>query len=115
MTSRLQTGSIVMPTAVVCPNCRARFEVASELAADEPIRCGQCVHTFLRRDSLSAGIQAGPAPLTVTPIDEDEPLPERPRRPIAPPVFPLATLLWIALGVLFLLLAISVGFNVWVL
>ena len=106
-----------MPTAVVCPNCRTRFEIASELAADEPIRCAKCMHTFLRTDSAAAGFQAGPAPITVTPIDDDDERerPSRPpRRPIPPPMFPMATLLWLAIGILFLLLVISVGFNAWV-
>ncbi len=106
-----------MPSTVVCPNCRARFEIASDLAADAPIRCKKCVHTFLRGDADSAGIQAGPAPLTVTPSSDDDrrdEAPRPPRRPTARPPISMVSFLWIALGVVLLLLVISLGFNVWV-
>src|SRR5437762_945768 len=70
MPSRQQTGVIAMPTALVCPNCRTNFEIASDSTAAEPVRCGKCMHTFLRSDAV--GFQAGPAPITVTPIDDDD-------------------------------------------
>ena len=106
-----------MSIAVICPRCQTHFGITDDLA-DEPVSCPKCTNVFLRE--RSAGIQAGTPPKAPKAIparndrDDDEPMP--PSRPHAPPrvPFPTVPLLIITCGILFLLLALSVGFNLWI-
>lgn len=106
-----------MSIAVTCPRCQTPFGITDDLV-DEPVCCPKCTNVFSRGGS--AGIHAGSppkAPKTASAKNghaDDEPMP--PSRPHAPPrvPFPTAPLLILLCGILFLLLALSVGFNLWV-
>jgi len=104
-----------MALLVSCPNCQARFDIADDLA-DQPVRCHQCMHVFERvgARSPSVGIQARP-PSAVTMAQEDR-IPEQARRrmPSPRPAFPWYALYLVVIGLLFFLLVVSVGFNVWI-
>jgi hypothetical protein len=108
-----------MTIAVECPECQDRYEVPDQ-AADQLIRCRrcQCPIDAKRREPQSEGIQTNPTPVLGSPSrqrqHDDNAEPERPRRhpkPRSP--FPWTALLIVVIGVLFFLLAFSVGFNVW--
>jgi hypothetical protein len=96
-----------MSTVVQCPRCHADIDITPDLA-DQPIRCA-CGHTFAPH---AAAIRAG-APRRKA-DDYDEPAPS-PRRPTARAAFPWGPIAIVTIGILFLLLAFSVGFNVWIL
>lgn len=106
-----------MSIAVICPRCQTTFPISDDLA-DGPVCCSKCANVFQR--SASAGIQAGAPPSASKSApprndrDDDEPMP--PSRPHASPrvPFPTVSLLILVCGVLFLLLVLSVGFNIWV-
>jgi uncharacterized protein HemX len=106
-----------MSIAVICPRCQTHFGITDDLA-DEPVCCPKCANVFSRGGS--AGIQAGTPPSAPktgsarNDREDDEPMP--PSRPHAPPrvPFPTVPLLILVCGILFLLLALSVGFNLWV-
>ena len=97
-----------MSIAIQCPRCQATFGITDD-RPDEPITCPKCLNVF--RQGPSAGIQAGlPRPRE---SDDDEPPRSRPHpSPRAP--FPTVPLLIVACGLLFLLLVLSAGFNVWI-
>ena len=99
-----------MPTTAVCPQCQTRFEAPSDLA-DQPVRCSRCMHTFRWAEAANA-IQAG-LPRAAGADDYDPHPAPSPRHPTARPAFPLVPILVLAIGLLILLLAISVGFNLW--
>jgi hypothetical protein len=108
-----------MSVAVTCPECQEPYEVPDE-AAQQLIRCRrcQCPIEAKRHAPASEGIQAKPAPVLGSASrqreDDDNPQPDRPRphpKPRSP--FPWTALLVVVIGLLFLLLVFSVGFNVW--
>lgn len=99
-----------MLTTAVCPQCQTRFEVPRDLA-DQPVRCSRCLHTFRWAEAANA-IQAGLPRVTASDDYDPHPAPS-PRHPTARPAFPLVPILVLAIGLLILLLAISVGFNLW--
>ncbi len=106
-----------MSIAVVCPRCQTHFGITDDLA-DEPVCCPKCTSVFSRGGS--AGIHAGTPPKSPKTSSskndraDDEPMP--PSRPHASPrvPFPTVPLLVLLCGILFLLLALSVGFNLWI-
>jgi uncharacterized protein HemX len=106
-----------MSIAVICPRCQTHFGITDDLA-DEPVCCPKCTNVFSRGGSAS--IHAGSPPKSPKPSPakndraDDEPMP--PSRPHAPPrvPFPAVPLLILLCGILFLLLALSAGFNLWV-
>ncbi len=105
-----------MSIAVLCPRCQATFGITDDLA-DGTVCCPKCANVFSR--SASAGIHTGAppnAPKSATArndLDDDEPIPSRPHAPPRVP-FPTAPLLILVCGILFLLLALSAGFNIWI-
>ncbi len=103
-----------MPIAVVCPKCGAGFEIPKDLA-DQPVRCMRCEHTFVRGDdeSLAVGIQAAGAAASGKKPEPASPTAPSPPRPTARSPFPAVPLLICLLGLLFFLLILSGGFNVW--
>jgi hypothetical protein len=108
-----------MSVAVTCPECQERYEVPDE-AAEQMIRCRrcQCPIEAKRHAPASEGIQAKPAPVLGSASrqreDDDNPQPDRPRRHAKPrSPFPWTALLVVVIGLLFLLLVFSIGFNVW--
>lgn len=108
-----------MPITTTCPQCQARVEISDDLA-DQPICCQRCLHTFERDgkpEAPAGAIQAGAAPKVATskPRKEEdaaEPRPS-PRRPTARPAFPWTAVLIVTIGILFFLLVMSIGFNIW--
>lgn len=101
-----------MSVTVTCPECNDRYEVA-DAAAEEMVRCRRCQCPIEpnRREPLSNAIKTKPsAVLTSTKHEDDERYGDE-ARPRAP--FPWVALLVIAIGLLFFLLAFSVGFNIW--
>jgi hypothetical protein len=108
-----------MSVAVTCPECQDCYEVPDE-ATQQLIRCRrcQCPIESSRHATASEGIQAKPAPVLGSASrqreNDDNPQPDRPRphpKPRSP--FPWTALLVVVIGLLFLLLVFSVGFNVW--
>src|SRR5260370_27682987 len=108
-----------MSVAVTCPECQERYEVP-DAAAEQLIRSRRCECPIeaKRQAPASEGIQAKPAPVLGSASrqrEEDEnPQSDRPRphpKPRSP--FPWTALLVVVIGLLFLLLVFSVGFNVW--
>jgi predicted Zn finger-like uncharacterized protein len=103
-----------MGITIACPKCQARFEITKDLA-DQPIRCHRCEHTFrrgdanLHADAIQVGTGRKGAPAAV----EDEPMPPSRPHATARPPFPTVPLLILLCGFLFLLLALSGGFNFW--
>jgi uncharacterized protein HemX len=105
-----------MPLTVACPKCQARLDITSDLA-DQPIRCHRCEHVFTRGDDRHAeAIQVGTSRNGAPPrTDDDEPVPPSRPHATARAPFPTAPILVLVCGLLFLLLALSVGFNVYIL
>jgi predicted Zn finger-like uncharacterized protein len=105
-----------MSIAVLCPRCQATFGITDDLA-NGAVCCPKCANVFSR--SALAGIQAGAPPTASKPAaarndrEDDEPIPSRPHAPPRVP-FPTAPLLILVCGILFLLLALSAGFNLWI-
>ncbi|MBI2806866.1 MAG: hypothetical protein HYX68_17950 [Planctomycetes bacterium] len=104
-----------MSVAVMCPQCDERIDAPSD---GEPVRCPRCDHLFTLqpRDPYSDGIQTRPALAGSAErkrgvdAEDDRPSPRR-DTPKAP--FPYTAILILALGVVFLLLIFSLGFNIW--
>jgi len=104
-----------MSVMLTCPECRTKIEITDDLL-DQPVRCHRCLHIFERtaREQLALGVQAGAptkAPEKATPREEERPEPRRPSEPHSP--FPIMPILIVALGVVFLMLVCSLGFNIW--
>ena len=101
-----------MSIAVSCPRCQATFGITDDLA-NGAVCCPKCANVFSR--GPSAGILAG-SPRASKPAsdqEDDEPIPSRPHASPRVP-FPTAPLLILVCGILFLLLALSAGFNIWI-
>lgn len=117
-----------MSTVVTCPQCQTRMDLPNELA-DQPVQCHRCLSIFERgRTAPSMAIQAGAAPLSKPhhesangggthpkPHHESANGPGRespPHREARAP-FPIVPILILLLGILFIVLIGSVGFNIW--
>ena len=103
-----------MPVVATCPQCQTRIEVPSDLA-DQPIRCHHCLHTF-ERGGVESAIHAGPVSVKAPALARDNnvepmrsPSHAEPRTP-----FPYLSVLIVLLGLVFFLLVVSVGFNIWI-
>lgn len=102
-----------MSIAVTCPQCRLDFEVPPELA-DTRVRCLRCAFAFKAeaRPAREDGIQVGATPRPRLRDDDEMPRPSPPR-PTAHAPFPWGPIAIVTIGILFLLLSFSVGFNLW--
>lgn len=102
-----------MALAIQCPHCRAVFSISDDVGAAQ-VACPMCRNVF--QQTGSNGIQAGLPKASKPAGEHDEDEPARPSPPHASPrvPFPTVPLLILACGLLFLLLVLSIGFNIWI-